>query len=77
MQAKIESTSKVVTLNGVPARIWEGQTESGVKILCYITRVAISKNEPTNEELEEFKRELDEQRSPSVVAAAIPLNLIL
>lgn len=74
MKVTIESTSKIVQLNGVPARVWEGQTESGIKVLCYITRVAIGKDEPRTEE---FERELTEQRSPSVVAAAIPLNLIL
>ena len=30
MKMIIESTSKVVTLNGVPARIWDGKTENGV-----------------------------------------------
>lgn len=32
MKLTVESTSKIVELNGVLARVWEGQTESGIKI---------------------------------------------
>jgi len=31
MKAVIESTTKITELNGVPARIWEGETESCLK----------------------------------------------
>ena len=74
MKLIIESTSKIVELNGVPARIWEGQTESEIKVHCYITWVAIDKNEVRNEE---FEKELLECRAPSVEIQAIPLKLIL
>ena len=60
--------------DGVPARIWEGETESGIKIHCYITRVAIDANEPR---VEEFRTELEECQAPSVEVSGIPLSLIL
>lgn len=74
MKATIESTTKCVELNGVPARIWEGETESGIKFHCYITRVAIDQDETR---VEEFQRELAEQRVPSVELESIPLRMIL
>ena len=45
MKITVENTSKIVTLNGVPARIWEGFTESGIECHCYITRIAIDKDD--------------------------------
>lgn len=75
MKITIESTEKVVIFNGnVKARIWEGFTKTGIKIHCYITRVAIDKDEPR---AEEFEKELLEQKVPSAEIQAIPLRMIL
>lgn len=80
MKIQIESTTKVVTIieRGVevPARIWQGHTESGVPVHCYITRIAptIPRDDPRQEE---FVRELAEQRAPSVEIQAIPARMIL
>jgi len=74
MKITIESTTKITELNGVPARVWEGQTESGIKVHCYITRVAIDKDEPR---VDEFKNELQEQKVPSAEIEAIPLRMIM
>lgn len=74
MKITIESTSKIIHLNGIPARVWEGHTETGIKIHCYITRVAIDKDEPRTEE---FETELQEQKVPSTEIECIPLRLIL
>jgi hypothetical protein len=78
MKLIIESTTKIVEIdpgNGtiVPARIWEGQTESGIKVHCYITRVAVGKDE----DQVQFESELRECRSPSPAIAAIPQRMIL
>ncbi len=73
MVVVIESTEKIVTLNGVPARIWEGKTASGIPLHCYITSVAVACKEDTSE----FEAELKEHRAPSPEVAAIPLRLIL
>ncbi len=74
MKINIESTTKIVKLNGIPARVWEGETESGVRVHCYITRIAIDKDETR---AGEFERELKEQKTPSPEIQALPLSLIL
>jgi hypothetical protein len=74
MKITIESTTKMVELNGVPARVWEGETESGIKLHCFITRVAIDDDEPRQDE---FKKELEIQREPTPEIEAYPLKLIL
>lgn len=72
MRITIESTSKVVQLNGVPARIWEGKTESGIPVHCYVARIATD-----NKDTSEFERELQQHRAPSAEVEAIPLRMIL
>ena len=80
MKITIESTSKIVSLklnnsaNEIPARIWEGTTESGIKVHCYVTRIAIDKDEPN---AQQFEKELIEQKVPSVEIEALPGRLIL
>lgn len=41
MKITLESTSKIVELNGVPARVWEGKSESGIPCHAFITRIAV------------------------------------
>jgi hypothetical protein len=72
MKISIQSTSSIITLNGVPARVWEGQTEGGIEITCFITRVAV-KNELDSSELD---RELKAQAQP-VASQSWPLSMIL
>jgi len=74
MKVTLESTSKIVELNGVPARIWEGQTDSGIACHAFITRIAVAFTEDTRQ----FARELEEQRAPSsAVAKAYDTRLVL
>lgn len=63
-------------LDGVPARIWEGKTKSGIPIHCYITRLAVREGLPDNV-YKEFENQLVEQSAPSVEVEALPLRLIL
>lgn len=63
MKVTLESTDKIVTLvvpggNGVtvPARVWEGATESGIKCHAFITRIAVHKDLDSSQ----FDRELTE-----------------
>ena len=81
MKIQIESTTKIVELvndNGavIPARIWEGTTDSGVPVHCFITRIA-----PTIPKMDsrqaEFQRELKEQKAPTADVAVYPLRMIL
>lgn len=75
MKLTIENTSKIVKLNGVPARVWEGITESGIPVICYITRIVVSNVEGVD--YSEFQRELSEERAPSAEVQAFPPRLIL
>jgi hypothetical protein len=74
MELKLFSTEKIVTLNGIPARIWEGETPDGIRVHVYITRVAIDCDEPR---YEQFERELEEHRPCSPELWIIPSRLIL
>ena len=73
MRVNLESTTKIVELNGVPARIWEGTTESGIRVHAFVTRIAA----PEDADLTQFEAELKEQRKPSADVQSIPLRLIL
>ena len=77
MKIEIESTSKIVELenNGavIPARIWEGKTESGIPVHVFITRIAADKLF----DLSEFERELQKHKAPSPAMDAYTLRLIL
>lgn len=73
MRITLENTSKIVELNGIPARIWEGRTESGIQIHAFITRVAVR----NDADCSEFERDLQETRAPSPAVAALPTKLVL
>jgi hypothetical protein len=77
MKIIVESTDKIVDLiqDGVAiaCRVWEGQTESGVKVHCFIPRIAAK----DDQDLSQFERELQEKRRASPEICAIPLRLIL
>ena len=74
MKVVLESTSKMVRVNGFPCRIWEGETLSGIKVHAFITRVVA---DAEGSDLREFERELQECRTPSAAISAYPLSLIL
>ena len=74
MKITIESTSKIVQLNNVFARVWTGQTDSGIEVVCFVTRIAVSKLETRTKE---FETELKEQKAPTEEIQAIPLRLII
>lgn len=62
MKLSLESTDQFVTLNGVPARVWEGTTASGVRVHAFITRIAVHRDDDGAE----LERELTEHRPPTV-----------
>lgn len=74
MVVTIVSTKKIIEFNGVPARVWEGHTDNGIKVNCFITRISVAHDETR---LEEFEEQLKQQKSPSPEVQAIPLRLIL
>ena len=76
MKITVESTSKVVTFNGIECRVWEGATESGIEIHVYIPRVAVKDGQPPDI-YRLFEEELKETRKPSREIEAIPMRMIL
>lgn len=72
MRVTIESTTRIVSADGIDCRVWEGQTEKGVKIQYLICRVAVL----PGEDISQFEAELKELKPPSIVQA-FPLRLIL
>lgn len=75
MKITIESTTKIVHLNNVPARVWEGKTESGIEVICFVTRIAVSKDKLANQS--QFEKELMEQLPPSAEVERFPLRMII
>lgn len=80
MKLTIESTTRVVQLRlepeglEIPARVWEGKTESGIPVICLVTCVAVDQDH----DLSEFERELEACKPPRAAASeAFPLRLIL
>lgn len=73
MEILLHQTTKIVELNGVSARIWEGHTAGGIAVHTYITRIAVA----NTEDQQEFEAELEAMAPPSVDVAAIPLRLLI
>ena len=73
MKIEIENTKKIVELNGVPSRVWEGKTSSGIPVHCFVTRISPQ----TLENLDQFEQELQEQKAPSPEIEAYSLRMIL
>jgi len=70
----IESTTRVISVNGVPARVWEGTSEAGVPVYLAVTRVSV----PEGADQSEFTRELQAHRAPSDAAVlCFPLRMVL
>lgn len=76
MNVTLRSTTKIVEVevNGevLPARIWEGATESGIPVHAYITRIAVERLADASE----FERELRECAAPSLAIASLPTRLV-
>lgn len=68
MKITIENTDKIVPLDGVPMRIWQGQTESGVPVICWVGMISPQTHDA--EANARFERELKEVHPVSSAAAA-------
>jgi hypothetical protein len=66
----ITPTDKLTTLDGVPCRLWEGETSAGVRCKVFVHRVAVR----GDLDAAEFERELAEQVPPG---RHVPLSAIL
>ena len=79
MKVTIENTSKIVTLNGVPARCWEGKTESGIPVTMFVTRIMVDnkKVEHLRSAMIDFEKELQQVAAPSAELEVIPLRMLI
>jgi hypothetical protein len=73
MQVTLKSTDKIVHVNGVPTRVWEGFTAKGVPMHAFIVRVACK----LDADATEFEADLKKCDPPSPEIQAIPLSLVL
>lgn len=79
MKITIESTTKIILVktselaDGIHCRVWEGMTESGVKVECLIPRIAAREGQ----DMAQFEAELQEHRAPSPDVQAFPMRMIL
>lgn len=73
MKVVLESTTKLVELNGVPARLWSGTTDSGLEVHAFVTRICT----PRDCDQAQFQAELRECAAPRPEIEAIPLRLVL
>lgn len=73
MKVTLTSTTKVVRLDGVPARVWEGTTDTGIPVHAFVTRIAVEREADTAQ----FSAELQECAPPSVDVAAYPFRMFL
>lgn len=74
MKVVLESTSKQVMINGLPCRIWEGQTAEGIALHAFVALIGT----PEAEHLGEFDQSLNVSPAPrDENIAAYPEKLIL
>jgi hypothetical protein len=65
MKINLEPTGRFEHVNGTRCRIWQGETDKGVPVTCFIPLVQVDREDDNTE----FERELDEvqtERQPVV-----------
>ena len=67
MKARVESTKEIITMDGVPVRVWKGVTENGTRFELYVPRVG----HPPGTEAE-FQAEFEERRTPKFETIDLP-----
>ena len=74
MKISLQSTHRMVQVNGAKCRIWEGFTESGIPVYAAIASVAVHRAEDQRQ----FEAELIEhQPSSDAAIQAYPLAMFL
>ncbi len=81
MKITVENTDSIVTLDiggkSVPARIWEGTTDTGVPVVAFITRIYPHTHD--DEANARFSAELIETKKPTFepFSRGIPLRFFI
>jgi hypothetical protein len=78
MEMTVRSTSRMILLvlrdgREIPARVWEGETTTGVPVVALITRVAAE----ADGDCTAFERDLVETPAPGPLGLAVPARLVL
>ncbi len=73
MKITVESTTKIVEVNGTPARIWQGTTAAGIPITALITSVAVDREQ----DQAEFDADLTEHAAPTVAVGHWPAVMLI
>lgn len=76
MKMTVQSTAKIVDVNGVPARVWEGKSEKGTPVIVFVTRIAV-REDAGDEALAEFAAELQEHAPPTAAVDAWPARMLI
>lgn len=75
MRLTLEPTDKIQSVDGVPHRVWKGETEKGVPVLAYIRAVSPqTHDEAANAE---FARELQELPKPRREGITFDMRFII
>lgn len=77
MKLTLEPTSKLVYLDGVKTRVWEGTDEENVPVHAYIVLVAIPDRGLPDRDVARFAERLTETRAPSPDVLELPSSMRL
>jgi hypothetical protein len=64
VKVEIEPTGTIVVFEGVHCRVWQGQTDAGVRVELLVARLASTSTDPRDHEA--IASELAEQRTPAI-----------
>ena len=56
MKLVIEATGTIERVQGMPARVWKGKTESGIEVTCWIPIIQVRRDADNSQ----FEAELQE-----------------
>ena len=82
MEIMLKSTNRIVELASkdagagkpIKARIWEGETDSGIPVICVVASIAA----PEGQDQTQFRAELEENAAPTDLAIkAFPLRMLV
>lgn len=76
MKATLEPTDQITQVDSIPCRIWQGQTDLGVRFFAFVALVAVEREQDCAE-FERFLKEVAVVRQEIVQTAASPLRRIL
>ena len=74
MKLTLESTDRIVEVDGAPARVWVGTNADGVQCVAFIRRVAIRRTADAREFDAELREIAPTRTSEAIVADFLPVT---